>query len=64
MEQYAEQIVTLVVRSKTATVTKIGLKNSEKGVVCLPPYWSQRGLYARFCMGRGWNIKQDHDGKR
>jgi hypothetical protein len=48
MEQYAEPISTLVFRSKTSLITKIGLKNKEIGVVCLPPYWSQRGLFQRF----------------
>jgi hypothetical protein len=63
MEEYAEPIATLIVHSKTELITKICLKNGERGVVCLPPYWSQRGLYTRFCMERGWDIKQDNGGK-
>eukprot|EP00536_Pseudo-nitzschia_multiseries_P000819 jgi/Psemu1/1854/gm1.1854_g len=36
--------------------TGVGLRDGEEGVVELPPSYSKRSLYYRFCYDRGWNV--------
>eukprot|EP00536_Pseudo-nitzschia_multiseries_P019496 jgi/Psemu1/61028/gm1.61028_g len=37
--------------------TGVGLRDGEEGVVELPPSFSKRSIYYRFCHDRGWTVK-------
>jgi hypothetical protein len=59
IEQLCDVVPTRFVREKTGRMTTWDDKES---ALTLPPYWSKRGLYSRFCYDRGWTTSTTHKG--
>ena len=56
MKELAEPTATRLVQELTGT----GLKDHDLDVKYLPPSFTKRGLYKRFCFECGWVLKADH----
>jgi hypothetical protein len=53
VESLCEVIPTRFVRDRSGTNTT---RDNDNEVRTLPPYWSKRKLYARWCSEHGWNV--------
>lgn len=62
MKELSEPIATVVVRDTTKEITKISLKNEEIDTFYLPPHYSKRSLYERYCYERGHVATKNNSG--
>jgi hypothetical protein len=63
IKELSEPVATLVVRTKTESITNIKLKHEEVGIHYLPPFYSKRRLYERYCYESGHVVKLNNEGK-
>jgi hypothetical protein len=56
IQQFAEPIAASYVRDTLLQHKSAAGSNIDPDAVYLPPHWSKRGLYARYCFERGWKI--------
>jgi hypothetical protein len=59
IESFCDVVPTRFVRNKTGATTT---REKNERAMTLPPCWSKRSLYCRWCYERGWNIEDSIKG--